>query len=166
MSSVASLPREGIATAAGSVSAAAAGEEEAPPPAQEQVAATEPASEDRGAMPETAPIAPLRPADQPIDVVGEVKPDQVAAATTAASNGNWAMQIASQPSEAAAQSSYQNLARRYGSVLEGKEVNIVKAEISGKGTFWRVRVPAESRNEAISLCENYKAAGGNCFVSR
>ncbi len=117
-------------------------------------------------MPDTAPIAPLRPADQPIDVVGEVKPDRVAAATTAAPDGNWAMQIASQPSEAAAQSSYQDLARRYGSVLQGKEVNIVKAEISGKGTFWRVRVPAATRNEAISLCENYKAAGGNCFVSR
>jgi hypothetical protein len=139
---------------------------EALPPAQEQVAAAEPASEDRGAMPETAPIAPLRPADQPIDVVGEVKPEQVAAAATTAPDGNWAMQIASQPSEAAAQSSYQDLVRRYGSVLQGKEVNIVKAEISGKGTFWRVRVPAGSRNEAISLCENYKAAGGNCFVSR
>ena len=147
-------------------------QQEALPPAQEQVAAAEPASEDpaskeRGAMPDTAPIAPLRPADQPIDVVGEVKPDQVASATTAAApGGNWAMQIASQPSEAAAQSSYQDLARRYGGVLEGKEVSIVKAEIAGKGTFWRVRVPAATRNEAISLCENYKAAGGNCFVSR
>ena len=76
------------------------------------------------------------------------------------------MQIASQPSEAAAQSSYQDLARRYGSVLEGREVNIVKAEIAGKGTFWRVRVPARSRNDAISLCESYKASGGNCFVSQ
>jgi hypothetical protein len=143
---------------------------------QASAAAPEPAPEtaveDEGAdatsaMPETVPIAPLRPADQPIDVVGEVKPDQVAAATaTAAASAGWAMQIASQPSEEAAQSSYQNLARRYGAVLEGREVNIVKAEIPGKGTFWRVRVPAESRNEAISLCENYKAAGGNCFVSR
>src|SRR5690606_1266436 len=77
-------------------------------PASEEVAAAAPlsprdeegASEDAGVMPETAPIAPLRPADQPIDVVGEVKPDQVAAATTAAPDGNWAMQIASQPSEA------------------------------------------------------------------
>ena len=76
------------------------------------------------------------------------------------------MQIASQPSEAAAQSSYQDLVRRYGSVLEGREANIVKADIAGKGTFWRVRVPAQSRNDAISLCESYKAAGGNCFVSR
>jgi hypothetical protein len=146
--------------------AAAPAEEEALPPAQEQVAATEPASEDRGAMPDTAPIAPLRPADQPIDVVGEVKPDQVAAVNTTAPDGSWAMQIASQPSEAAAQSSYQDLVRRYANVLQGKEVSIVKAEIAGKGTFWRVRVPAASRNEAISLCENYKAAGGNCFVSR
>ncbi len=115
--------------------------------------------------PETAPIAPLRPADQPVDVVGEVAPNQGAAATSAA-GGGWAMQIASQPSEAAAQSSYQDLARRYGGVLQGREVNIVKAEIQGKGTFWRVRVPAASRNEAISLCESYKSAGGNCFVSR
>lgn len=139
----------------------------AEPLAAQEDAAVEPASGDRSAMPDTAPIAPLRPADQPIDVVGEVKPDQVAAAaTTAAANGNWAMQIASQPSEAAAQSSYQDLARRYGNVLQGREVNIVKAEIAGKGTFWRVRVPAATRNEAISLCENYKAAGGNCFVSR
>jgi hypothetical protein len=121
----------------------------------------------RAAMPDTAPIAPLRPVDQPVDVVGEVKPDQVAAvAAPSASTGSWAMQIASQPSEAAAQSSYQDLARRYGSVLQGREVNIVKAEIEGKGTFWRVRVPANTRNEAVSLCEQYKAAGGNCFVSR
>ncbi|MEP9386993.1 SPOR domain-containing protein [Mesorhizobium sp. KR9-304] len=136
----------------------------APLPAQQEPAAEQ--EEESATMPETAPIAPLRPADQPIDVVGEVKPDQVAAAATTAANGNWAMQIASQPSEAAAQSSYQDLARRYGNVLQGREVNIVKAEIAGKGTFWRVRVPAASRNEAIGLCENYKAAGGNCFVSR
>lgn len=139
----------------------------APVPGETEVAAAPPAPETTGSTPATAPIAPLRPAEQPIDVVGEVKPDQVAAATTAAAAaGSWAMQIASQPSEAAAQSSYQDLARRYGSVLQGRSVNIVKAEIAGKGTFWRVRVPANTRSEAIGLCEQYKAAGGNCFVSR
>lgn len=121
--------------------------------------------------PSTAPIAPQRPSEQPVDVVGEVKPDQVAAIapsapTTAAASGAWAMQIASQPSEAAAKSTYADLARRYGSVLNGREVSIVKADIAGKGTFWRVRVPAGTRNDAVSLCESYKAAGGNCFVSK
>jgi len=139
-------------------------EETAAVPAPTQTAAIP----DSAPMPETAPVAPLRPADQPVDVVGEVAPTQVAAATTnaATAGASWAMQIASQPSEAAAQSSYQDLVRRYGSVLQGREVNIVKAEIAGKGTFWRVRVPAGTRNEAINLCETYKAAGGNCFVSR
>jgi hypothetical protein len=119
-----------------------------------------------GATPSQAPIAPTRPSDQPVDIVGEVKPQQVAALSPAASAGSWSMQIASQPTEAAAQSSYQDLARRYGKVLGGKQATIVKAEIAGKGTFWRVRVPAGSRNDAIKLCESYKSAGGTCFVSK
>lgn len=118
------------------------------------------------AMPAKAPIAPSRPSDQPVDIVGEVKPVEVAAVSQAAGAGAWSMQIASQPSEAAAQSSYQDLQRRYGSVLGGHQANIVKAEISGKGTFWRVRVPAGSRSDAVQLCERYKGAGGNCFVSK
>ncbi|MBZ9794718.1 SPOR domain-containing protein [Mesorhizobium sp. ES1-4] len=114
-------------------------------------------------------IAPQRPSDQPVDVVGEVKPDQVASidpASTATGSGSWSMQIASQPTVESAQSTYQDLQRRYGAVLSGRTANIVKAEIAGKGTFYRVRVPAQSRNDAINLCTSYKAAGGNCFVSR
>jgi hypothetical protein len=119
------------------------------------------------ATPNSVPLAPARPSDQPVDIVGEVKADKVAALTApSGANGAWSMQIASQPSEAAAQSSYQDLLRRYGSVLEGHQANIVKAEIAGKGTFWRVRVPAGSRSDAIKLCESYKSAGGNCFVSK
>jgi hypothetical protein len=119
--------------------------------------------------PAKVPLAPQRPSDQPVDVVGEVKPDQVASidpASTATGGGSWSMQIASQPTVESAQSSYQDLQRRYGSVLAGRNANIVKAEIAGKGTFYRVRVPAQSRNDAINLCTSYKAAGGNCFVSR
>ena len=119
--------------------------------------------------PAKVPLAPQRPSDQPVDVVGEVKPDQVASidpTSTATGGGSWSMQIASQPTVESAQSSYQDLQRRYGSVLAGRTANIVKAEIAGKGTFYRVRVPAQSRNDAINLCTSYKAAGGNCFVSR
>jgi len=135
-----------------------------PAPALAPVAKAQPQSSD---TPARVPVAPARPSDQPVDIVGEVKADQVAAlTTTAAAPGSWAMQIASQPTEAAAQSSYKDLARRYASVLNGQQATIVKAEIAGKGTFWRVRVPASSRNEAISLCESYKSAGGNCFVSK
>ncbi|WP_421912683.1 SPOR domain-containing protein [Mesorhizobium sp.] len=119
--------------------------------------------------PAKVPVAPQRPSDQPVDVVGEVKPDQVASidpTAAAAAGGSWSIQIASQPTVESAQSTYQDLQRRYGSVLAGRTANIVKAEIAGKGTFYRVRVPTQSRNDAINLCTSYKAAGGNCFVSR
>jgi len=117
--------------------------------------------------PATVAAVPQRPSDQPVDIVGEVKPDEVASISpAAASAGSWSMQIASQPSADSAQSTYKDLAKRYASVLDGHTANIVKADIAGKGTFYRVRVPANSRNDAISLCESYKAAGGNCFVSK
>lgn len=155
---------------------------EAPAAAEPEVAAAEPVPASRvvetapaapvaeapkpvtrtAAIPDAGPLAPSRPADQPVDVVGEVKPEQVATAAA----GAWSVQIASQPTEAAAKSTYQDLSRRYASVIGGKGVTIVKAEIAGKGTFYRVRVPASSRNDAIALCEQYKAAGGNCFVSK
>ncbi len=137
------------------------------PPAG-KAAKTAKAKAQSSTTPATVPVAPQRPSDQPVDVVGEVKPDQVASidAASAAGGGSWSMQIASQPTVESAQSTYQDLQRRYGSVLAGHTANIVKAEIAGKGTFYRVRVPAQSRNDAINLCSSYKAAGGNCFVSK
>lgn len=106
---------------------------------QQQVAAANP-----------APAAPAQP--------------QAVAPGTASSE--WSMQIASQPTPEGAQATYRDLLQRYGSVLAGRGVQIVKADISGKGTFYRVRVPSASREEAIALCGRYKSAGGNCFVSR
>jgi len=76
------------------------------------------------------------------------------------------MQIASQPSAEGAQATYQDLARRYGDILSGRGVNIVRADIEGKGTYYRVRIPSSTRADAIALCERYKAAGGSCFVSK
>lgn len=147
--------------------AAQAGDEPALKPAAKPAKAE--AKAQSANTPSKVPVAPQRPSDQPVDVVGEVKPDQVASidsASTAAGGGSWSMQVASQPTVESAQSTYQDLQRRYGSVLAGRTANIVKAEIAGKGTFYRVRVAAQSRNDAINLCTSYKAAGGNCFVSR
>lgn len=128
-------------------------------------------------MPDTVGVVPSRPQASAAPAT-QPAPVQVAAAAPAAQApvaqsasaapavGEWSMQIASQPTAEGAQSAYQDLARRYGSVLEGKGVNIVRADIDGMGIFYRVRIPAATRDEAISLCESFKGAGGNCFVSR
>jgi hypothetical protein len=44
-------------------------------------------------------------------------------------------------------------------------VNIVRANVEGR-TYYRVRIPTASRDEAVNLCTRYQAAGGSCFVSR
>jgi len=138
--------------------AAAAAEESALPPAN--------MGEEAPAEAPEAKAAEAKPAEAKPE---ESKPEEVAAANVeppAVAAGAWSVQIASQPSAESAKSTYEDLASRFGSVIGGRGVNIVKAEIQGKGTYWRVRVPAKSRNDAIDLCNDYKSAGGNCFVSK
>lgn len=128
-----------------------AASEPAAPAAKPAPAAQEPDSQPAAATPPAAETAAAAPAAQ---------------AKPADNPGGYFIQIASQPTEAGANASYKNLSARYSSVLGGHGVDIQRADISGKGVYYRVRIPAGSRQEAISLCENYRGAGGSCFVTR
>ncbi|WP_343314325.1 SPOR domain-containing protein [Brucella sp. BE17] len=136
-----------------------------------QPAAAEPATRTPAPAPR-APVIPSRPADQPVNVVGSVAQrtqNQAAApqqTASAAGAGGYFIQIASQPSAELAQKSYANMAQRYGSVIGGRSVDIKRADITGKGTYYRVRVQAGSREEASALCGRLKSAGGDCLVTR
>jgi hypothetical protein len=130
-----------------------------------------------------APMPASRPAAQPANVTatvtnqGNVRPapasqpaQETAAAptttTNASSTGGYYMQIASLPSQAEAQKSYQNMSAKFASVIGGRGVDIKAAEIAGKGTFYRVRIPAGDKNEAAALCEKFRSAGGSCLIAR
>jgi len=128
------------------------------------------------------PIPENRPVDQPVDIVGRVtdqgnvqKTQEVANAdpvqsqtvqTTATPTGTYVIQIASLPSAAEAQTSYTKLSAKFSSVIGGRGVDIRKAAIKNKGTYYRVRIPVGTRQEATELCLRYKAAGGSCLVSK
>ncbi len=149
----------------------AAGEAGAPAVSGAEQAAT---NTNDPVTPAVAPIAQERPANQETTQPRQVaqaapaatRTQPAAPAPAATASSEWSMQIASQPSAESAQATYQELARRYGSLLDGRGVNIVRAEIAGKGTYYRVRIPTSSRSDGIALCERYKAAGGSCFVSK
>lgn len=130
-----------------------------------------------------APLPAARPSAQPANVVatvtnqGNVRPappsqpaQETAAAPTATTNassaGGYYIQIASLPSQADAQRSYQNMSNKFASVIGGRGVDIKAAEIAGKGTFYRVRIPAGDKNEAAALCERFRSAGGSCLIAR
>lgn len=138
-------------------------------------------------LPSAGPIPPSRPSAQSAATrQAPAATSQVAAATQqaapaapvaqnasaaaapapTAASGEWSVQISSQPSAEGAQASYQQLAQRYGNLLAGRGVNIVRAEIEGKGTYYRVRIPSSSKDDAIQLCSSLKSAGGSCFVSK
>jgi hypothetical protein len=125
---------------------------------------------------EALDVVPSRPSDQPVDVVNGDAPapsDQPAGQGVAATEpaplpaaGSYAIQIASQPNEEAAMASLRSLSSKFGSVLAGKDYAIQRAEVPGKGTFYRVRILAGSKDDAGKLCARYKSAGGSCFVTR
>ena len=81
-------------------------------------------------------------------------------------SSEWSMQIASQPSSDSAQATYQDLARRYSSLLEGRGVNIRarRGRRADRSTGCAFRWRAATRP---SICAtSYQSAGGSCFVSR
>jgi hypothetical protein len=81
-------------------------------------------------------------------------------------SGSYGVQIASLPSEAEAKKSYASLSKKFAGVLSGRSYEIRKADIAGKGTFYRVRIPASSKDEAAAICEKYRSAGGSCLISK
>ncbi len=128
--------------------------------AQETVAAV---------TPRNIPVVESRPAEQPIDIVDRVPPKNAAAqqvASAAPAAGSYFIQVASQPSVEGAQKTYASLAQKHAGVIGGRGVDIKQAEIAGKGTFYRVRIPAGSKSDAANLCTKYKSAGGSCFVTQ
>lgn len=118
------------------------------------------------------PLVEARPSDQPVNIVAktgktpDAAPEAEAVSVPVASSGAYVIQIASAPSPDAAQSTYSTLSRKFGNVIGGRAVTIQKADIPGKGTFYRVRIAAGSKKEAAALCTKYKSAGGQCLVAR
>jgi len=108
--------------------------------------------------------APLEPvSNQPVALASASSTQtRLLAPSTAA----YAVQISSQRSLEAAEASYQNLKRRFASLLSDKPREIREGKLEGKGTFYRVRIPFEEKAAASEFCSNYKSAGGSCFVTR
>jgi hypothetical protein len=53
---------------------------------------------------------------------------------------------------------------RFPNIIGNRPPVIRKVDLGGRGTFYRVRIPTGSRDEARNICAQLKAAGGECFV--
>lgn len=105
------------------------------------------------------------PSIEPRPVVQKPTPQPVSNIATPASGGFF-VQIASNPTQELANSSLNNVKKRYGSIIGSLPIKIEAANIPDKGTYYRVRIQAGSREKALSLCDELKTAGGSCFIGR
>ena len=80
----------------------------------------------------------------------------------------WGVQLSGNFSKAIALASFHRASARLTSVLRGVEPMIIGTRLRSRGArpFYRVRAPAQTRAEAIALCDRIRAAGGTCVVLR
>jgi hypothetical protein len=84
---------------------------------------------------------------------------------TAARGGGFMIQVSSQRSEEVALATFQELQRRYPGVLGDRQPDIQRADLGERGVYYRVRVGYPTRDEAVRMCENLKASGGDCLLA-
>ncbi len=139
----------------------------ASPPPQARAAAPRPA-------PAPVPMAAAPSANVPLSLAPETSSPPSAApvraaparvASAPAGNGSYLVQVASQRSEADAQAAYRSIQSKYSGVIGSRQPVIKRAELAGKGTYFRAMVgPFTTRDQAIQLCSSLKSAGGDCVV--
>jgi len=79
----------------------------------------------------------------------------------------YAVQVASQKSEAEAKAAYDAVMKKYPQVLQGKSMFVYSVNLGAKGTFYRAMVgPYSVASEASDVCSALKSAGGSCLIQR
>jgi hypothetical protein len=155
-------PDQAADASAAAAPAPAAPAPRAQPPVQRTAAA--PASTaSTGSPSANAPVS-LSPQAAPV----EARPKVASVNPSIGTGGGGAyVQVSSQKSEADARASFRALQGKYAGILGSRTASIHKADIAGKGIFYRAMVgPFASGEEATQFCVNLKSAGGQCVVQR
>ncbi|WP_425287065.1 lytic transglycosylase domain-containing protein [Methylorubrum salsuginis] len=80
----------------------------------------------------------------------------------------WGIQLAGNFSKSLALASFQRARSRYANVIGEVRPMIIGTRLRFRGSraFYRVRIPAESRNAADAVCQKIRNVGGACIVLR
>jgi hypothetical protein len=93
-------------------------------------------------------------------------PGQDLGPAIATESGPWGVQVAGNFSRARVLRSYERLQKQFTELIGDRPPMVIGTRMRGPGTrvFYRVRVPAQTREEATDLCSEIKAIGGSCIV--
>ena len=74
------------------------------------------------------------------------------------------LQLTSQRSEAEAKAAFNSLRAKYAAILGDRQAVIRRADLGGKGIYYRAQIGPVSAAEADKQCSELRAVGGQCFV--
>lgn len=96
------------------------------------------------------------------------KPTSPASIAQSKSVASWAVLLIGDRSEINVLAAYSRLSKKHGSVLGAYQPVVVQTTMGVNATaIWhRVRIEADTRAAAESLCSRLRAAGGSCLVQR
>ncbi|MGN1287273.1 MAG: lytic transglycosylase domain-containing protein [Bradyrhizobium sp.] len=82
--------------------------------------------------------------------------------------GPWGLQLAGGPSQSRVLADYQQLQKRFASVLGDRAPLVLRSHMAGPGSasWYLVRVAETTRERANQLCARLEAVGGRCLVFR
>gem|GEM_PF-1693078 len=72
--------------------------------------------------------------------------------------------LASHQSEAEARQTAQSMVTRFGPIFRGADMLVQSVDLGTKGVYFRVIVPASSKDDADEICFEVQEARGDCFV--
>src|SRR5438270_1349655 len=80
----------------------------------------------------------------------------------------WGIELSAGFSRDAVLAAYARIANRYAGVLAGRDASILSSVFRTRGTraFYQIRVGADARESANTLCAGIRRAGGACMVLR
>lgn len=124
-------------------------------------------------VPEAAAPAPaLRPGGEasgpaPAPAMEDAAPAAPAKAQKPASGGAYVVQISALRDEKSARTAWAQLGKRFPAILGGHALDIEKADLGEKGTYYRVRAAGfTSKAAAQSACAKLKSGGQDCMVKK
>ena len=119
----------------------------------------------RGAEVPARPLDPKMSFDEACRQLPVIAFNTVAMATV--NRKPWGIQVAGNFRRSAAVNQYERVRRQFASVMEGHKpvVSRVRTPIGRRGIY-AVRIGADSRGEANTICAALKSAGGACIVMR
>ncbi|MET1027462.1 MAG: SPOR domain-containing protein [Dongiaceae bacterium] len=113
------------------------------------------------------PVIEAEPVAKPAPAKKDIKPAPAEPVQPVRDTGSagYIIQLASLPSEPAAQVESQRLQQKFAAALAGLTISLQTVDLGSKGIYHRIQAgPFDSRDRARSRCAEFKAAQQDCIV--